>query len=189
MIDEVNSYWQNITCAGRIWLPLAEHDLYWLIVTLAGRICSQSKVFCCSALLCSADSIYPFPAHVRISSRIVSYDPPCTSDGGAVSIELRFRVRQELLVRRSIRRRLEWRSSGALHHLPPPTNALSLCMMTRRPRLGWLQQPVMRGAAEMFYSNMFAFEPHLYAHTHTHTHTPVWRPFVRDYPGKPVTKR
>ena len=47
-----NFYWQNITSTGRIWLPLAEYDLYWLIVTLTGRICSQSKVFCRSALLC-----------------------------------------------------------------------------------------------------------------------------------------
>jgi len=31
---------------------LAEYDLYWLIVTLTGRICSQSKVLCRSALLC-----------------------------------------------------------------------------------------------------------------------------------------
>jgi len=23
-------------------------------------------------------------------------------------------------------------------------------------------------------------------HTHTHTHTPIYRPFFRDYPGKPV---
>ena len=52
MIAECNSYWQNIVCTGRIWLILAEHDLYWLIVTLTGRICSQSKVFCRSALLC-----------------------------------------------------------------------------------------------------------------------------------------
>jgi len=52
MIAEYNSYWQNITSTGRIGLPLAEYDLYWLIVTLTGRICSQSKVFCRSALLC-----------------------------------------------------------------------------------------------------------------------------------------
>ena len=26
-------------------------------------------------------------------------------------------------------------------------------------------------------------------HTHTHTHTPVQRPFVRDYPSKPVPER
>ena len=31
---------------------MAEDDLYWFIVTLTGRICSQSKVFCRSALLC-----------------------------------------------------------------------------------------------------------------------------------------
>ena len=41
-----------MTYIGRIWLPLAEYDLYWLIFTLTGRICSQSKVFCRSALLC-----------------------------------------------------------------------------------------------------------------------------------------
>ena len=41
-----------MTNIGRIWLSLAEYDLYWLIVTLTGRICSQSKVFCHSALLC-----------------------------------------------------------------------------------------------------------------------------------------
>jgi len=35
-----------MTYIGRIWLPLAEYDLYWLIVTLTGRKCSQSKVFC-----------------------------------------------------------------------------------------------------------------------------------------------
>ena len=72
ILAEFNFYWQNITSTGRISLPLAEHDLiwlivtlagriwlqlaeydsYWLIVTLTGRICSQSKVFCRSALLC-----------------------------------------------------------------------------------------------------------------------------------------
>ena len=79
ILAEFNFYWQNITSTGRIslplaehdlywlivtltgrimtyfsriWLPLAEYDLYWLIVTLTGRICSQSKVFCRSALLC-----------------------------------------------------------------------------------------------------------------------------------------
>jgi len=41
-----------MTYIGRIRLPLAEYDLYWLIFTLTGRICSQSKVFCRSALLC-----------------------------------------------------------------------------------------------------------------------------------------
>ena len=41
-----------MTYIGRIWLPLAEFDLYWLIVTLTSRICSQSKVFCRSAMLC-----------------------------------------------------------------------------------------------------------------------------------------
>jgi len=41
-----------MTYIGRIWLPLAEYDLYWLIFTLTGSICSQSKVFCRSALLC-----------------------------------------------------------------------------------------------------------------------------------------
>jgi len=41
-----------MTYIGRIRLPLAEYDLYWFIVTLTGRICSQSKVFCRSALLC-----------------------------------------------------------------------------------------------------------------------------------------
>ena len=39
-----------MTYIGRIRLPLAEYDLYWFIVTLTGRICSQSKVFCRSAL-------------------------------------------------------------------------------------------------------------------------------------------
>ena len=40
--------WLIVTLAGRIWLILAEYDLYWLIVTLTGRICSQSSVlpFC-----------------------------------------------------------------------------------------------------------------------------------------------
>ena len=79
ILAEFNFYWQNITSTGRIWLPLiytswlslllVEYDLYWqnitsigriwwhiglywLIVTLTGRICSQSKVFCHSALLC-----------------------------------------------------------------------------------------------------------------------------------------
>ena len=41
-----------MTYIGRIRLPLTEYDLYWFIVTLTGRICSQSKVFCRSALLC-----------------------------------------------------------------------------------------------------------------------------------------
>ena len=38
MIAECNSYWQNITCTGRIWLILAEHDLYWQNLTSIGRI-------------------------------------------------------------------------------------------------------------------------------------------------------
>ena len=49
---EHDLYWLIVTLAGRIWLILAEYDLYWLTVTLTGRICSQSKVFCRSALLC-----------------------------------------------------------------------------------------------------------------------------------------
>ena len=50
--------WFIVTLAGRIWLILAEYDFPWQnmiytgIVTLTGRICSQSKVFCRSALLC-----------------------------------------------------------------------------------------------------------------------------------------
>ena len=69
---------------GRISLPLAEHDLIWLIVTLAGRIWLilaeynfhwQNMIYtgllslllaeyaanqkCSAVLLCSADSIYP----------------------------------------------------------------------------------------------------------------------------------
>jgi len=38
MIAECNSYWQNITCTGRIWLILAEYDLYWQNLTSIGRI-------------------------------------------------------------------------------------------------------------------------------------------------------
>ena len=38
MIAECNSYWQNITCTGRIWLILAEHDLYWQNLTSIGRV-------------------------------------------------------------------------------------------------------------------------------------------------------
>jgi len=51
-LAEHDLYWPIVTLAGRIWLPLAEYDLYWLIFTLTGRICSQSKVYCRSALLC-----------------------------------------------------------------------------------------------------------------------------------------
>jgi len=58
-LAEHGLYWLIVTLAGRIWLILAEYDLYWLIVTLAGRIwlmtgriCSQSKVCCRSALHC-----------------------------------------------------------------------------------------------------------------------------------------
>ena len=52
MIAECNSYWQNITCTGRIWLTFCRT---WFILAYChstGRICSQSKVFCRSALLC-----------------------------------------------------------------------------------------------------------------------------------------
>ena len=38
MIAECNSYWQNISCTGRIWFILAEHDLYWQNLTSIGRI-------------------------------------------------------------------------------------------------------------------------------------------------------
>jgi len=38
MIAESNSYWQNITCTGRIWLILTERDLYWQNLTSIGRI-------------------------------------------------------------------------------------------------------------------------------------------------------
>ena len=38
MIAECKSYWQNITCTGRIWLILAEHDLCWQNLTSIGRI-------------------------------------------------------------------------------------------------------------------------------------------------------
>ena len=73
--------WQNITCAGRIWLILAEHDLYWQNITSIGRIWLLPAeydfhwqiwfilAYCHSywlnmqpiksVLLCSADSIYP----------------------------------------------------------------------------------------------------------------------------------
>ena len=83
MIAECNSYWQNITCTGRIWLILAEHDLYWQNLTSIGRIALllaeydfhwQNMIYtgllslllaeyaanqkCSAVLLCSADSIY-----------------------------------------------------------------------------------------------------------------------------------
>jgi len=45
LLVEFDLYWQNMTSIGRIWFILA-------YFTLAGRICSQSKVFCRSALLC-----------------------------------------------------------------------------------------------------------------------------------------
>ena len=51
-----------MTYIGRIWLPLAELDLYWLIVTLTGRKCSQSKVFC------SADSKYPLLRQLAVAT-------------------------------------------------------------------------------------------------------------------------
>jgi len=38
MIAECNSYWQNITCTGRIWLILTEHNLYWQNLTSIGRM-------------------------------------------------------------------------------------------------------------------------------------------------------
>ena len=84
MIEECNSYWQNITCTGRIWLILTEHDLYWHNLTSIGRISLvlaeydfhwQNMIYtgllslllaeyaanqkCSAVLLCSADSIYP----------------------------------------------------------------------------------------------------------------------------------
>ena len=90
ILAEFNFYWQNITSTGRISLPLAEHDLIWLIVTLAGRIWLilaeydfhwQNMIYtgllslllaeyaanqkCSAVLLCSADSIYPNWAAIR----------------------------------------------------------------------------------------------------------------------------
>ena len=82
---EYDFHWQNVVYTGwlslllveyigRIRLPLAEYDLYSFIVTLTGRICSQSKVFCRSALLCRFN-IPPVRPSVRSpQAAIVSQD-------------------------------------------------------------------------------------------------------------------
>ena len=57
-----------MTYIGRIWLPLAAYDLYWFIVTLTGRICSQSKVFCRSALLCR----FNIPHNTAVAKSLVA---------------------------------------------------------------------------------------------------------------------
>ena len=99
ILAEFNFYWQNITSTGRIWLPLAEHGLYWLIVTLllvefdlywqnmtsigriwfilayftlTGRICSQSKVFCRSALLCRFNIPFLTPSYFVKEPSVIS---------------------------------------------------------------------------------------------------------------------
>jgi len=44
----INSYWQNITCTGRIRLILTEHDLYWHNLTSIGRISLLPEEYDCS---------------------------------------------------------------------------------------------------------------------------------------------
>jgi len=46
-----------LTYIGRIWLPLAEYDLYWLISLLLAEYAANQK--CSAVLLCSANLIYP----------------------------------------------------------------------------------------------------------------------------------
>ena len=50
---------------------MAEYDLYWLIVTVTGRIYSQSKVFCRSALLCRFNIPCMRAARTRYNKAIV----------------------------------------------------------------------------------------------------------------------